>query len=137
MFKHRFKILIGIYVAALLLGMITGCTKEKCVVCPPNPTPVEKEYHFLYSYVDTGYWVYTYSTKDGHTIDSVRYGDYPFDDVRFTKDGRYACYSEHGGGIFNEPRATWVTDYATGDTLSIVYGSGGGPYLSHMMTSTS
>jgi hypothetical protein len=50
MFKYRFKILIGIYLAALLLGMITGCTKEKCVVCPPDQPQAEKEYYFLYSY---------------------------------------------------------------------------------------
>jgi hypothetical protein len=125
MFKDQLKFLIGIFAAALLLGMITGCTKEKCVVCPPDQGPAEKEYHFLYCYVDTGHWVYKYSTRDGHAVDSVRYGHYQFNDVRFSKDGRYAYYSMIGGGIFNVPRATWVTDYATGDTLSIVYGRGG------------
>ena len=111
--KHRFKFLIRIYLAALLLGMITGCTKEKCVVCPPDQPPVEKEYYFLYSYGAYN-WVYTYSTKTGQIVDSVKYPSYPFADVRFSKDGKYAYYV--GGSI-------WITDFATGDTVAITEGT--------------
>jgi hypothetical protein len=112
--KHRFKFLLGVYVAALLLGMIVGCTKEKCVVCPPDTPPVEKEYRFLYSY-GAHNWVYTYSTKTGEIVDSAKYPSFPFWDVRFSKDGRYAFYA--GGSI-------WATDFATGDTVAIAEGYG-------------
>jgi len=111
--KHRIKFLIGIYVAALLLGMITGCTEEKCVVCPPDQPPAEKEYYFLYSYGFSN-WVYTYSTKTGEIVDSVKYPSYPFADVRFSKDGKYAYYV--GGSI-------WIADFATGDTVAITEGT--------------
>ncbi|TFH65775.1 MAG: WD40 repeat domain-containing protein [Candidatus Zixiibacteriota bacterium] len=114
--KNRIGFLIGIYLAALLLGITAGCTKEKCVVCPPEQPPAEKEYYFLYSYGFNN-WVYTYSTKTGQIIDSVKYPGYPFWDVRFSKDGKYAYYA--GGG------SIWITDFATGDTVAITEGYGG------------
>ena len=115
-----------VFFALLVLGLalVSGCSDDDCTVCPPDQPPAEKEYQFLYTYVDTGYWVYTYSTKDGRTVDSVRYGHYPFWDGRFSKDGKYAYYttSESGGP---DDFATWVTDFTTGDTLSVAYGKGG------------
>jgi hypothetical protein len=115
--KHRFRFMIGVYLAALLLGMITGCTKEKCVVCPPDQPPAEKEYHLIYSYGNPGYWVYTFSTKSLKAVDSVSYSGNPFEGLQFTRDGKYACYSK--------PGVTWVTDYATGDTIAVDNGHGG------------
>ncbi|MCX6832558.1 MAG: hypothetical protein NT028_10610 [candidate division Zixibacteria bacterium] len=119
--KNRFRFMIGVYLAALLLGMITGCTKEKCVVCLPDQPPAEKEYHLIYSYGNPGYWVYTFSTKSLKVVDSVSYSGNPFDALQFTRDGKYACYSK--------PGVTWVTDYASGDTIAID-NDHGGPQLS-------
>jgi hypothetical protein len=111
------KPLIRVCLIALLLGMIAGCTKEKCVVCPPDQPPVEKEYHLVYSYGNPGYWVYTFSTKTLKAVDSVSYSGNPFEGLQFTRDGKYACYSK--------PGVTWVTDYASGDTIAISNSAGG------------
>jgi hypothetical protein len=118
--KNRF--LIGIYLTALLLGMIAGCTKEKCVVCPPDQPPAEKEYYFIYGYGAYGE-VYTYSTKTGQIVDSVKY-PVGFFDARFSKDGKYAYYTAQRPRI-SDPPVTWIEEFATRDTLSILDGIGG------------
>jgi hypothetical protein len=65
--------------------------------------------------------VYTFSTKSLKVVDSVSYSGNPFDALQFTSDGKYACYSKAG--------VTWVTDYASGDTVAID-NEHGGPRLS-------
>lgn len=99
-----------------------GCSNDKCSVCPEEES--EQEYQFLYSYIDTGYWVHTISTKSGRSTDSIRYGEFPFWDVDFTSTGLTACYTstESGSGAYH---STWLTDYVTGDTLANVVGIGG------------
>ncbi len=127
--------------ALLLLAAVCGCTKEKCVVCPPDQPPAEKEYHFLYSFVGPygQCWVYTFSTKDGRVVDSTYYGGFPFWDARFSKDGKYVFYSVEEATSVEGPThvATWITNYETGDTVAIatgIYGqrislSGDGQYM--------
>ncbi len=104
---------------ALLAAQLMGCDDD-CPTCPEKEPPEEKEYHFLYSFVGGFYssWVYTFSTKTLEVVDSTYYGTLPFNDMRFSKDGRYAFYtvSEPGAG------RTWMTDYASGDTISIIEG---------------
>jgi DNA-binding beta-propeller fold protein YncE len=118
----------------LLLAVGFGCSDD-CPTCPDNKPLAEKEYHFLYSFVGPygQCWVYTFSTKTGRVIDSTYYGGFPAYDVRFSKDGQYVFYS-----VREETRvATWITNYATGDTVAIasgIYGysislSGDGQYL--------
>lgn len=102
---------------SLLLGIVAGCTKEKCVTCPPDQPAMEKEYQFLYGWGWNNY-TYTYSTKTGHTVDSVIHQSLPFLDMRFSNDGRYAFYSSDDG----RDGVTWMTDCATGDTLSTAHG---------------
>ncbi len=100
---------------------LLSCSED----CPTCPEPLEeREYRFLYSYVDTGYWVQTIGTKSGKTIDSVRYGEFPFWDATFTSTGRRVCYTstESGGGAYH---STWLADYESGDTLANVIGIGG------------
>jgi len=112
-----------LFVFALLTMSIAGCSKEKCTVCPDDQPEPEKEYYFLYSF-GGGYtegWVYTYSTKTGKPVDSTRYGKLPFFDARFSKDGKRVYYSVRDAG--NE--ATWIADFASGDTLAIVQGISG------------
>lgn len=120
--KSRIGLLIGIYLVALLLGMITGCTKEKCVVCPPVQPPVEKEYYFLYN---GGFynWVYTYSTKTVQIVDSVKY-PVGFLDARFSKDGKCAYYTAQRPRV-SDPPVTWIEEFSTRDTISLLDGIGG------------
>ena len=94
----------------LVLAAGFGCSKD-CPVCTNNEPAAEKDYHLIYSYGNPGYWVYTFSTKTLKAVDSVSYSSFPFEVVQFTRDGRYACYSK--------PGVTWITDYATGDTIAI------------------
>ena len=100
----------------LLLAAGFGCSKD-CPVCPTSQPAAEKEYHLIYSYGNPDYWVYTFSTKSMTAVDSVSYGGNPFEDLQFTRDGKYACYSK--------PTVTWVTNYATGDTIAIDNSHGG------------
>jgi hypothetical protein len=109
--KNRIFFLLSL----LLLAAGFGCSDD-CPVCSKDEPAVEKEYHLVYSY-GADYWVYTYSTKSLKAVDSVRYSSNPFEALEFTKDGKYACYSK--------PGATWVTDYATGDTIAIDHNRGG------------
>ncbi len=106
------------FVAAV--AWLIGCD-EDCPTCPKPPE--EQEYQFLYSFAGTftTAWVFTYSTKTGEVMDSSYYGTLPFNDARFTSDGKYAVYTvfEPGEG------ATWVTDFSSGDTLAIAYGVSG------------
>jgi hypothetical protein len=107
----------------LLVAAGFGCSDD-CPTCPDNKSPAEKEYHLIYTYGNPGYpgyWVYTFSTKSLKAVDSVSYSGNPFDGLRFTSDGKYACYSK--------PGVTWVTDYASGDTIAID-NDHGGPQLS-------
>jgi hypothetical protein len=120
--KNQIKFLIGVYLTALLLGMTTGCTKEKCVVCPPDQPAAEKEYYFLYGYGADGE-VYTYSTKTGQIVDSVKY-PVSFFDARFSKDGKYAYYTAQRPGV-SDPPVTWIEEFARRDTLSLLDGIGG------------
>lgn len=91
------------------LGM-SGCTDEKFTVCPDDPLPGENDYRLLYVY-NSRDLVYTFSTKTGELLDSTRYpGDYPFWDVSFSKDGRYAYYSGY---------STWIAEFTTNDTIAI------------------
>jgi hypothetical protein len=100
----------------LFLAVGFGCSDD-CPVCPDNKPLTEKEFHLIYSYGSPGYWVYTFSTKTSKVVDSVSYGGNPFEELQFTRDGKYACYSK--------PGVTWVTDYATGDTIAIDRDHGG------------
>jgi hypothetical protein len=108
--------------AVLLTFLGLSCDRD-CNVCPEEPPPTEKEYHFLYSFVGSFYTsaVLTYSTKTGEVVDSTYYGRHPFWDARFTSDGRYACYTSSDYGW----ATTWITDYATGDTVSVLQGVAG------------
>ncbi|MGB5105611.1 MAG: hypothetical protein WBP29_07120 [Candidatus Zixiibacteriota bacterium] len=102
---------------------LAGCGDDDCTVCPDDPPPAEKEYHFLYNFVGDFYHsaVLTYSTKTGEVVDSAYYGRFPFWDVKFTSDGKYACYTSNDVGW----ATTWITDYATGDTVSVLQGVAG------------
>jgi hypothetical protein len=116
-------IFVTILCTFVWLGM-AGCGDNDCPTCPDNKPPVEKEFKFLFSHVDTGYWVHTISTKDGRTSDSARYGEFPFWDMKYSSDGRFAYYTstEAGNGAYH---ATWIADYLTGDTLAFLTGIGG------------
>ncbi|GEM_PF-1706855 len=108
----------------VLFGFVALTCDEDCPVCPKEPEPVpEKEYHFLYSFVGSYYTsaVLTYSTKTGEMVDSTYYGRHPFWDARFTSDGRYACYTSSDANW----ATTWITEYATGDTVSVLQGVAG------------
>jgi hypothetical protein len=107
----------------VLFGFVALTCDEDCPVCPKEPEPTEKEYHFLYSFIGSFYTsaVLTYSTKTGEVVDSTYYGRHPFWDARFTSDGRYACYTSSDYGW----ATTWMTEYATGDTVSVLQGIAG------------
>ncbi len=111
-------IFVTILCTFVWLGM-AGCCGD-CPTCPDNRPPVEKDYHFLYSFVGSFSTasVVTYSTKSGEAVDSANYGRYPFNDVRFSKDGMYAYYTVNE----SENGSTWVTETVSGDTISIVNG---------------
>ncbi|MFH2056612.1 MAG: hypothetical protein ABIJ61_11685, partial [bacterium] len=118
--KHRLGTIL-----ALLAFLLVGCDDCDCPTCPTDEPEPERGYEMLYSYVGMeDYWVYTYSTKTGEVLDSVRYGNYPFSDVIVSPDGQYGYYTVRSvdleGGY-----ATWVTDYADGDTLAFTGGLGG------------
>ncbi len=106
----------------LTLFVVNGCSKDDCPNCPGTEI-AEKDYHLLYSF-GGGFYnssVYTYSTMTGELLDSAYYGHYPYRDVRFSHDGRYAYYTVQRAYT----AATWVTDYASGDTLALLDGVGG------------
>jgi len=107
----------------LVLAVGFGCTKD-CPTCPGEPHV--PDYHLVYSYVGPSYpaYVITYSTKSGQVIDSAFYPNHPFDNVVFTSDGKYACYT-YGWNLRLGGPETWVTDAATGDTISYLMGIGG------------
>lgn len=111
---------VYLFLTLVTLGAwLAGCDDD-CPTCPGNGGVEEKEYHFLYSFVGdfSSSWVYTYSTKTLEAVDSTYYGTLPFNDMRFSKDGRYAFYTVQEPG---EGR-TWMTDYVSGDTISIIEG---------------
>jgi len=83
------------------------------------------DYHLVYSYVGPSYpaYVITYSTKSGQVIDSVFYPNHPFEDLQFTHDGKYACYTSGWNLLLGGPE-TWVTNASTGDTVSYLMGTG-------------
>ena len=60
----------------------------------------------------------TYSTRTGQLLDSVPYGDYYYFDFRFRGDGKKAVYTGWPWDDFHTG-AVWVTDYLTGDTISL------------------
>jgi hypothetical protein len=107
----------------LVLAAGFGCSDD-CPVCPSEPHV--PDYHLVYSYAGStaDKYVLTYSTKSGQVIDSAYYLDYPFDNVAFTSDGKYACYT-YGWNLRLGGSETWVTDAATGDTISYLMGIGG------------
>jgi hypothetical protein len=101
-----------------------GCCDDDCVCPQPEPEHIP-DYHFLYSYVGDGYddYVMTYSTKSGEAIDSTLYDGPPFDNMVFSHDGRYACYtSNYSLRIGNSE--TWVTNWPSGDTVAYLEGTG-------------
>ncbi|MFH1892448.1 MAG: hypothetical protein ABIK83_07170 [Candidatus Zixiibacteriota bacterium] len=124
--KKKTITLVLLGVVAAYLPMLLSCGDDDCCICPVDPGYQEPVYHFLYSRVGVDYWVYTYNTKTGEAVDSVKYGVFPFWDVRFSKDGRYAYYCNLS---FTDDYTVWMTDYASGDTLSLYQGLGG-HYLS-------
>ena len=83
------------------------------------------DYHLVYSYVGPSYpaYVITYSTKSGQVIDSTFYPNHPFEDLQFTHDGEYACYTSGWNLQLGGPE-TWVTNASTGDTVSYLMGTG-------------
>jgi hypothetical protein len=109
--------LVCFFITIVILVCSAGCD-DNCIVCPGPPETVEPDYHFLYSFVGSFSTasVLTYSTKTGEVVDSVYYGGFPFWDVRFSKDGQFAYYTVGDAGNY----ATWITNFATGDTVNIV-----------------
>jgi hypothetical protein len=109
----------------LTLGLLLGC-QEDCV-CPEPEMPLKPDYHLLYSYagstIETKY-VLTYSTKTGEVIDSAEYGGIPFVNMAFSHDGEYAVYTSNYNLDLGASE-TWVTETATGDTISYLLGVGG------------
>lgn len=117
--------LVCTFIAMFTLGFLLGC-EDDCVCPQPEPEPEHvPDYHLLYSYVGDGYvdYVLTYSTKSGEIIDSARYDGNPFDNMVFSHDGQYACYTSNynlrvGGS------ETWVTNWPQGDTVAYLAGTG-------------
>ncbi len=124
--KRLFCTLLVIVATAVWL---LSCDDD-CPTCPKPPA--EPDYQLLYSYVgqypDT--YVLTYSTKSGEIVDSALYQGNPFDAMVFSHDGQYACYTSHYDLELGASE-TWVTRWATGDTVAYQKGIGAGAaYLS-------
>ena len=118
--KHKLGTIL-----ALLAFLLVGCDDCDCPTGPTDEPEPEIGYEMLYSYVGMeDYWVYTYSTKTGEVVDSVRYGNYPFSDVRVSPDGQYGFYSTLDYDLL-DGFGTWVTDYASGDTIAFNDSLGG------------
>lgn len=115
-----------------MLWFLLGC-EDNCV-CPtppreePEPVP---DYDLLFSYksYDLDNYVMVYSTKSGETTDSLHYAGDPFNNMIFSHDGRYACYtSSYNLRIGNSE--TLVTTWPGQDTVAHLLGTGAlGAYL--------
>ncbi len=103
---------------------LSGCGEDECPVCPPEPEHVP-DYHMLFSYVSYGSdnYVMIYSTKSGKAIDSLHYRGNPFDNMLFSHDGSYACFTSiYNSRIGNSE--TWVTAWPSHDTVAHLLGTG-------------
>jgi WD40 repeat protein len=100
----------------MLISVLGGCGEDDCVVCPDETEQADQYYEVTYSYTARygglpPFYALRYNSKSGGIIDSLNYGQFPFWDVEFSSDGEFA-YCTNG-------EATWIEDYATGDTLHI------------------
>jgi len=125
--KQGVVYLIGI---VLIMLALFSCDDHDCPNCPE---PKEPDYELLYSYVgqypDT--YVLTYSSKSGEILDSALYQGNPFDNVVFSHDGEYACYTSNYDLELGASE-TWVTHWATRDTIA--YRSGIGALAAYLST---
>ncbi len=126
------SILTAILTLIVIAGlMLLSCDDDDCPACPKPGGEHEPDYHLVYSYCgstkETKY-ILTYSSRTGAVIDTAAYdtaptGDEPFNNLAFTHDGEFAVYTS----IYNlniGTSQTWVTNTATGDTVSYLSGLG-------------